>query len=232
MSKLKHDPAESLEDTKKRKLEEEQQVKIITGKGRLRKKSKKVDKDYNVKEVVDRIKKAIPNAWTKGYGLAAIQIGIPVRIAYYEYNKKRIILVNPEVISQSDERVLNGEGCLSIPNKKFNTKRFNQISITTMLEGGVEQIITAQGTEAFIIQHEIDHMNGVLCCDREFKDGPVSEKEVKEVIKLHDLEDVDIAAEAKLIMEKTGKLSANQRAIVLILHANAIKQSIKVREKS
>ena len=221
---------ECLEDLKKGKLEEEQSTKIVTARKQLRVKSKLVGKDYDVNGLVKKLKIAMKNGWVKSYGLTAIQIGEPVRVCYYEYGEKKIVLVNPKIVSIGVEMVLEGEGCLSIPNKKFNTTRYDKVTVTALDINGEKIHITAKGTEAYILQHEIDHMDGILCTDRKIKEGPVSQNEVKQIIKKYKLEGVNIKEEAKLVMEKKSKLSANQRAIVLVLHANVLKESIGKRE--
>lgn len=104
--------------------------------------------------------------WVRGYGLAAIQIGIPLRAAWFKVKYKdgtewEKTLCNPEVISTEGVFYLDQEGCLSIPHKRVTTKRYRKIKI----KNGDGEIIEAEGLEAVILQHEIDHMNGILCID-------------------------------------------------------------------
>ncbi len=119
--------------------------------------------EHNLK---DRLLAAVKNAWTPGTGLSAIQIGLPVKFAVYVFNKKENILLNPKIIAQDSAHYIK-EGCLSIPNKWFNTLRYNHITFESD-----EQMFSADSVEAWIIQHEIDHMNGILCIDRQVNPYP------------------------------------------------------------
>ena len=105
-------------------------------------------------------------AWTKGAGLAAIQIGIPLRFAWYKIGTKEYTLLNPEII-ETEGRVRGTEGCLSIPNQWFQTERYKRI----VVKSG-EVTFAAEGFEAWLICHEIDHMNGILVMDRQFDPYP------------------------------------------------------------
>jgi len=131
-------------------------------------------KDIEYARIGYALKVASQSAWSPAVGLAAIQLGFPVRFAYYEFditdkkdNTKRhvgpIYLLNPEIRKASRLVQHQGEGCLSIPNKRFNTWRFDEIEVFNAWD---QSTIKATGFEAFVIQHEIDHMDGVLSCDR------------------------------------------------------------------
>lgn len=146
---------------------------VITDEQFLRQVSKKTSaKEVESRKIVPLIKYALGKAWTFGYGLAAIQVGIPLAAAWYWLPKERKgdslgeghLLINASVIEKSEPIVRPGEGCLSIPNKMFTTLRYNQIKFVN--DG---HIFVAEGLEAQIIQHEIDHMNGVLVSDRVYK---------------------------------------------------------------
>lgn len=109
----------------------------------------------------NRIRAALPTAWCKGYGLAAIQIGVPVRYAWAQVGRNEIELLNPRIVRQEGPAMMEGEGCLSFPNRRGNTIRFREVEFES---DGV--LYSASGMEAVVIQHEIDHMNGVLYIDR------------------------------------------------------------------
>lgn len=117
-------------------------------------------------DLVERLKVAMKTAWVGGHGLAAIQIGVPVRCAVYQTpGGVWVTLLNPLIMEYSDLRMKRREGCLSIPGMWFGTHRYEKIKI----ENGPAEArytIEAEGVEAWIIQHEIDHMNGVLCFQR------------------------------------------------------------------
>lgn len=127
-------------------------------------------RETNLKELErinfkERAKLALRYTWTRGYGLAANQIGMQLKAAYYGIKyKDRIverILFNAEIIKAEGVWYFDNEGCLSIPNKRMRTKRFKKVTV----KNGDGEIIEADGIEAAVLQHEIDHMNGVLCID-------------------------------------------------------------------
>lgn len=122
--------------------------------------------NLNLKE---RIIEANDTAWTKGAGLAAIQIGIPLKYAWlkYEDEKKRvqrIELINPKILKNSRSVIIGKEGCLSLPDQWFRTLRYEE---TIYENNGL--IYTARGWPAIIIQHEVDHMFGTLCTARRYR---------------------------------------------------------------
>ena len=135
-------------------------------------------KEIEKRQVVPLIKYALFRAWTFGYGLAAIQVGIPIAAAWYwlPSDKDRgpsglgegHLLINPQILEMSEPIIKPGEGCLSMPGKMFTTKRYNRI---VLLNDGHKGI--AEGVEAQIIQHETDHINGILVPDREYKSSTV-----------------------------------------------------------
>ncbi len=135
---------------------------IITNQEFLRKKSIETTiEDARQLRLWGRLKKANGQAWTKGCGLSAIQIGIPVRFAWAICDKKQFTLLNPELVEGFDA-FTNKEGCLSIPNTWINVHRFNRIVYESH---GVER--KASGKKAVMIQHEINHMDGILIIDKE-----------------------------------------------------------------
>lgn len=120
-------------------------------------------------KLFDRLQAAARRAWTGGVGAAAIQIGVPLRCAFYQIGARPVVfLINPVIVKGYNVVPSNGEGCLSIPGKRFNTWWYDKIEYTKVVQGEVRSF-TAEGLEAHVIQHEVDHMNGVLCCDRTLK---------------------------------------------------------------
>lgn len=116
-----------------------------------------------VLDVVSRMKKVLPTAWVPGFGLAAIQIGYPARMAWFKFNGSDNILINPKILSMLGKYAVI-EGCLSIPGVWRKIERAYEIEY---LNDGKK--CKAKGTKAQIIQHEIDHMNGILILDHEAK---------------------------------------------------------------
>ena len=112
--------------------------------------------------LIYKIKTAIKESLIEGCGLSAVQIGIPVRFACIFIDNKEELLINPEIIIGRG-KVIKNEGCLSIPNKYVNVQRFVEIEY---ISNGKKK--RANGFKANVIQHEIDHMNGILIVDKEY----------------------------------------------------------------
>lgn len=105
-----------------------------------------------------------------GVGLAAPQVGISQRFVVVDVSKegdKPIVLVNPEITWKSEEKVTDSEGCLSIPNIRGNVERYASISVKAFSPSGEEfQLERIDGLFARAIQHEIDHLDGILFVDK------------------------------------------------------------------
>lgn len=105
-----------------------------------------------------------------GIGLAAIQIGVPKRVVTMDLAKKDEpkapqVFINPEVAWTSDEKAVYEEGCLSIPEYYEAVERPSAVNVKYLdIEGKVQEI-EASGLLATCLQHEIDHINGVLFID-------------------------------------------------------------------
>lgn len=105
-----------------------------------------------------------------GIGLAAIQIGVPMRmlvidLAKQDEPKEPQIFINPEILSSSDERATYEEGCLSIPEYYADVERPASVRVKFIDGSGAQKEIEADGLLAVCLQHEIDHLNGVLFID-------------------------------------------------------------------
>lgn len=97
-----------------------------------------------------------------GVGLAAPQVGITKRIILVEYASICTAIINPVIIKKSDKLVTSiGEGCLSFPGKKINIKRNKRVVVKGFNHNWVPIKIDARNLLSFIMQHEIDHLNGV-----------------------------------------------------------------------
>lgn len=102
-------------------------------------------------------------------GISAIQIGIPLRISIVNISRspsKEIVLINPIVISISGRFVKRSEGCLSLPNFKGFVARKNNIEIEACTQHGDKFRHKATGYESAVIQHELDHLDGIFYWDR------------------------------------------------------------------
>src|SRR5487761_1423155 len=145
--------------------------KIITAENpTLRIKGKKVHRfDASIQRLVDDMFETMHSA--NGAGLAAPQIDLSIRVFVAEYEDRRVAIVNPEIIKAEGE-ALGSEGCLSIPGYYGDNIRRAE---SVVVKG---QDVRAEGWFARIIQHEIDHLDGVLFLDR--LDRPEDLREVVE----------------------------------------------------
>ncbi|KQP74798.1 peptide deformylase [Methylobacterium sp. Leaf111] len=105
-----------------------------------------------------------------GVGLAAIQIGVPKRIVTIDTSKDENdrqpqVFLNPEIVWASEEKRIYDEGCLSIPEFYGEVERPDRVRVRFRNLDGTEQEIEADGLLATCIQHEIDHLDGVLFID-------------------------------------------------------------------
>ena len=128
-----------------------------------------------VKDITDEIRRLAEDMLdtmydAPGVGLAAIQVGVPVRMVTMDVSKsdderQPLVLINPEITWSSEEKRAYEEGCLSIPEYYEEVERPDRVRFRyTTLEGEtVEQ--DAEGLMATCVQHEIDHLNGVLFID-------------------------------------------------------------------
>jgi len=136
---------------------------------RLRLKSEPVGAiDKDVRALIDDMFETMYDA--PGIGLAAIQIGIPKRVITMDLAKKDEpkapqVFINPEVIWSSDQKATYEEGCLSIPEYYEEVERPNAVQVKFLDREGKPQELEARGLLATCLQHEIDHINGVLFID-------------------------------------------------------------------
>jgi len=141
-----------------------------------------------VEEVTDELRKLMDDMvetmhHAEGIGLAAVQVGVHKRILVMDlseselrYNKtdsdscgvdisKPLFIVNPEIIEESDEENIYEEGCLSFPGQKAMVTRPKKVKVKYLDYNGKEQVIDCDELLATCIQHEIDHLNGVVFID-------------------------------------------------------------------
>ena len=104
-----------------------------------------------------------------GIGLAAIQIGVPKNVVVIDLNKDKkklpMFFVNPKITSKSKSLTKYEEGCLSIPNLFAEIERPSECEIQYLDYFGKEKTLKANGLLATCIQHEVDHLNGILFID-------------------------------------------------------------------
>ena len=105
-----------------------------------------------------------------GIGLAAIQIGEPLRMLVIDLAKEDEepaphVVINPEILESGEQRSVYEEGCLSIPDYYAEVERPASVRVKYLDRDGKEQEMLAEGLMATCLQHEIDHLNGVLFID-------------------------------------------------------------------
>jgi peptide deformylase len=136
---------------------------------RLRLVSKPVAKvDAAVRKLVEDMFETMYDA--PGIGLAAIQVGEPKRVITVDLAKKDEprqpqVFINPEIVAHSEEKTIHEEGCLSIPEYYEEVERPAEVTVRYLDLDGKAQEVAATGLLATCLQHEIDHLNGILFID-------------------------------------------------------------------
>ena len=135
----------------------------------LRQKSEKVENvNEEIRSLMDDMVDTMYDA--PGIGLAAIQIGIPKRVIVIDLSKEKdkknpLYFVNPEIITKSNNDTSYEEGCLSVPNQFAEISRPDKCKVKFLDYHGNESILEADGLLATCIQHEMDHLEGILFID-------------------------------------------------------------------
>ena len=131
---------------------------------RLRLKAKRVPKvDDSVRRLMDDMVETMLDA--PGVGLAANQVDVQLRVIVMKVDNQLYTLANPEVVRSSGEQI-GYEGCLSVPGYIGEVARSEKVTIKALNRNGKEVRIKGEGLLARAIQHEIDHLDGVLFIDR------------------------------------------------------------------
>jgi peptide deformylase len=128
--------------------------------------------DDEVKKIAKRMAKAMYKY--DGCGIAAPQIGICRQIVVIdcewggdEGDKNPIVLINPQIVEQTEERAVGSEGCLSLPGVSFEVERAMGVTVRALdLEGRLMQYEAAGNLFAVCLQHEIDHLHGITMLER------------------------------------------------------------------
>ncbi len=130
----------------------------------LKQKSKRVRSiDGSIKKLVGNMLETMHAA--SGVGLAASQVGVPLRVIVIGMpGEEDIALINPQIVRRTGERLVN-EGCLSIPGYIGEIKRAESVTVKGRDQNGKEIRIKADELLAQALEHEIDHVNGVLYVD-------------------------------------------------------------------
>jgi len=138
---------------------------LVVGNPVLRQKAKRVSQvDRMIQKLIDDMIETMKAA--PGVGLAAPQVGVPLRLAVIDVDDKITVIVNPEIVKKSGEIELD-EGCLSVPGFWGRLNRAERVSVKALDRHGKElRIRDAEGLFAQALQHEIDHLDGMLYVNR------------------------------------------------------------------
>lgn len=152
----------------------------------LKEMSSPVDKvDGEIITLIDDMFETMYNA--NGVGLSAVQIGVLKSVITVGFDEDdgdsvKIALINPEIIEYSDEEECGEEGCLSVPDIRDDVFRSITIKVKYLDIEGNEKILEASDFFARVLQHEIDHINGIMFIDRlEPHQKKIHKKELKDI---------------------------------------------------
>ena len=140
---------------------------IITDEKKLRQKSTRATKEES-EEILEKLREEL--RLIPGNGLSAPQIGILKEVALVTIpNEKELTLVNPKIVKMSNPIVYPQEGCLSFPDRRTDTDRYRDVIIK---DDSHPTWMSCSNEEAVAVQHEIDHLQGIMFFDREHKEKP------------------------------------------------------------
>lgn len=137
------------------------------------------------KEIIDDLKETLK--FTGGFGIAAPQIGInkkivvinvdPEKCNYQDVEKiDNLVLINPVWKKMSDEKYIEYEGCLSVPEIRGKVERYYKIELEYFDENFNKQVKVLSGFSARVVQHECDHLNGIIFLNKVIKNGFATKK--------------------------------------------------------
>lgn len=120
-----------------------------------------VQVDARIQKLADDMLETMYHA--NGVGLAATQVNVQERIIVIDVSQTRdqpMVLINPQIIDHSQERVLHEEGCLSVPEVYDNVERYEWVEVEALNKQGEKFQVKSDGLLAVCLQHEIDHLDG------------------------------------------------------------------------
>ncbi|HEX2325990.1 MAG TPA: peptide deformylase [Chloroflexota bacterium] len=131
----------------------------------LRGKAKRVPRvDASLRKLIEDMVDTVRAA--PGVGLAAPQVGVPLRVVVVDYEDRLYVVLNPEVVKMGQETVTDEEGCLSAPHWQGPVARATSLTVKGRDRDWKEVRIKAEGWLARIFQHELDHLEGILFLDK------------------------------------------------------------------
>ncbi|MFA6526754.1 MAG: peptide deformylase [Candidatus Buchananbacteria bacterium] len=142
-------------------------LKIITHPNPILRQKAKPIKDISTEEIQALIPElADLMLKSDGLGIAAPQVAKSIRLIIVRYKDDNLALLNPKIISKSILKEIDEEGCLSVPNVYGQVKRCKKITVKFQDTQGKMRKMTGEGLFARVIQHEVDHLDGVLFIDK------------------------------------------------------------------
>ena len=137
----------------------------------LKKKAVQLEKEEFNAELKQLLEDMLETMYAEaGVGLAAPQVGISKRVVVIDVEQDEEgnprYFVNPEIIWHSEEKVCGPEGCLSVPDQRAEVERFAAVKVRYFTPEGEEKELEAEGFLAVAVQHELDHLDGILYIDR------------------------------------------------------------------
>ncbi len=164
MSETTQTQTEDQQELSRRQREARKDIRVI-GDPVLREHAKDVTEfDRSLRKLAKRMIRTMHDA--PGVGLAAPQVGVLQRLLVYDVDDDPRVLVNPELDEFSDVVEESDEGCLSVPGVTMPVERSVSVRVRGLDEYGEPVDFRAEGFEARVIQHETDHLDGVLIVDR------------------------------------------------------------------
>lgn len=133
----------------------------------LRKKAEPINLDdpgFNIQKLADDMVETMKKE--EGVGLAAPQIGKSIRVVAIGSEKEPFVMINPEITYFSKEKKVDTEGCLSLPGEEYKIERAKKIRFKYYTPDGQKVKQKAKGLLARVVQHEVDHLDGILIVDK------------------------------------------------------------------
>lgn len=150
---------------------------VVAGNPVLRQKAEPVKKiDKKLQKLLKDMAETMYGA--NGVGLAAPQIGVSKRIVVIDVGEGLIEMINPEIVKR-EGLVVGGEGCLSVPDYEGEVERSEYVECEFTDRKGQRMLLSADGLLAIAVQHELDHLDGVLFIDRAKSIMPKPKEEIK-----------------------------------------------------
>lgn len=117
----------------------------------------------DIKKLINDMHDTVQKA--EGLGIAGPQVNVSHRLCLAQFNGKMNAMINPEILRRSEETSVMEEGCLSLPKINVDVERPVEITVRYLDEKGNEQERMLHDLDARVVQHEVDHLNGVLIVD-------------------------------------------------------------------